>query len=101
MVREAGGEVVEAADGVAALEAARADGIDLVFLDLNLPKASGLSVLSAIKSSAKAPRVVVITNHATDAHRRECLARGADEFLDKADAFERVADILSQTASPP
>jgi CheY-like chemotaxis protein len=51
-------------------------------------------VLSDLKSSASTPVVIVLTNHATAAHRERCLAAGATDFLDKTRDFERIPGLL-------
>ena len=45
-LRLSGYEVTEAPDGAAGLREAAADGVDLVLLDIMLPKRDGLEVLS-------------------------------------------------------
>jgi two-component system chemotaxis response regulator CheY len=48
----AGFEVVTASDGVEALEAIRANAeIELIILDLNMPRMDGLAMLEAMRSS--------------------------------------------------
>ena len=56
----AGHEVFHAADGGGALEAVRAERIDLVLLDLMLPVMSGLEVLQHLKSDAQHARIPVL-----------------------------------------
>jgi CheY-like chemotaxis protein len=97
MLREQGpGHTVDAArDADEALARARATAPDLVVLDIHLPGTSGLLVLPALKALPSTPRVVVLTNDAGEAHRRVCLALGADHFFDKAKEFERVLDVVA------
>jgi DNA-binding response OmpR family regulator len=56
----AGHEVFHAADGGGALEAIRAERIDLVLLDLMLPVMSGLEVLKHLKSDPERARIPVV-----------------------------------------
>jgi CheY-like chemotaxis protein len=89
------GAVVHMADdGDAALAFARQQPIDVVVLDLHMPGSEGLELITAFRVLARVPRVIVLTADATEQHRRACLVRGADAFLDKATDFERVAALI-------
>ncbi len=66
-----------------------------VILDLKLPDGSGFEVLREIKKSeGKPPLVVMLTNFASEQHRRKSLAEGADYFFDKTTEFEEVLAVL-------
>jgi CheY-like chemotaxis protein len=97
MIRELGpAHTVDAAPSAGeGLALARATAPDLVVLDIHMPGTSGLAVLPALKALPSAPRVAVLTNDAGDAHRRQCLALGADHFFDKAREFERVLAVVA------
>jgi CheY-like chemotaxis protein len=79
-----GFEIRDAPDGVAALAMVRERQPDLMFLDLNIPGASGADVLTALKAdpSTKNVRVIVVT--ATGEEGRDfALSLGADEYFTK------------------
>lgn len=96
LAREAGcAEVDEAAAADDALAAARVRPPDVVVLDVHLPGKTGLSIVGALKALPSPPKVIVLTNHPTEAHRRQCLSHGADHFLDKANDFPRLIDLLA------
>lgn len=98
-------EVVEAADGAAALaafEAATAAGavFDLVFLDMVMPgERSGLDVLSSLLASQPSTRVVLVTALAPD-HPDVTTARslGAFAVLTKPVRFDAVQDVVALLA---
>lgn len=93
-------EVVgEAEDGARAMACIAELRPDAVVLDLRLPDVSGLELLPAIKALPHPPRVVVLTNHAEDRYRRECLARGADAFVDKSSPFSALVGALTDESS--
>jgi len=74
----------EAADGASALQMVREQQPDLMFLDLNIPGASGADVLQELKSDpvTAAIRVIIVT--ATGEEGRDfVLALGADEYFTK------------------
>lgn len=90
----AGVEVRQARDAIEAAAALAAAPIDVIILDLHLPDGSGLLVLDRAKAKNPAVVVVVLTNDASEQHRRECLLHGADYFFDKSHHFAHAVDIV-------
>jgi two-component system, response regulator RegA len=91
-----GFEVMTAESAEAAVRSAARRSPDFVVVDLKLPGASGLSVVSALKTKNPAARVVVLTGYASIATAVEAIKLGALYYLAKpvtADdimaAFER------------
>jgi two-component system phosphate regulon response regulator PhoB len=97
----------EAADGPSALQMVREQQPDLMFLDLNIPGASGADVLQELKSDPLTADVRVIIVTATGEEGRDfVLALGADEYFTKPfsptallKTVERVLD-LGETSWP-
>jgi DNA-binding NarL/FixJ family response regulator len=69
---------------------------DAVILDLQMPGGSGLEVLRTIRQSRPSVWVLICTNYPYPQYREECLAAGADYFLDKSAEFERIPEILRE-----
>jgi DNA-binding response OmpR family regulator len=59
------------------------EGIDIVLLDHELPDASGLEILDAIRARPNPPAVVMITGHGNESLAATALRRGADDYLAK------------------
>ena len=80
--------VLTASSGEEALELLRGmiELPSLVFLDLKMPGMSGFDLLRKVRSDErlKKVRIIVVTNSALEADRRESYAAGADWFLQKA-----------------
>lgn len=74
----------EAADGPSALAMVREQPPDLMFLDLNIPGASGADVLTQLKSdpATKDVRVIIVTAVGEEG-REYVLSLGADEYFTK------------------
>ncbi|MHB8892310.1 MAG: response regulator [Candidatus Limnocylindrales bacterium] len=81
-LRAAGFTVTLAADGLEGLERWRADGPDLVLLDVMLPKMDGLEVCRAIRREATTP-IVMLTARADTIDVVVGLESGADDYLRK------------------
>ena len=63
---------------------------DAVILDLQMPGGSGLEVLRAIRQTDPSLCVVICTNFPYPQNRDECIAAGANFFLDKSAEFEKI-----------
>ena len=99
---EADYHVIEAADGEAGLQAARAEVPDLVLSDVMMPKMDGYTLCEHIKGDKKLQHipVVLLTAKADDADTLHGLAMGADDYLSKPyNADELRARIANQIAS--
>jgi len=60
---------------------------DCVLLDYQIEGGTGVQLLRAVRSQSPWTEFIVLTNHATDQHRRACLDAGARLFLDKSSEF--------------
>lgn len=77
--------VVEARDGIQALEMARAERPDLIFLDVQLPRLNGFEVCRRLRQEPALERakIVMLTAASREADRAQGQAAGADEYLTK------------------
>jgi CheY-like chemotaxis protein len=80
-----GYEVIEAKNGVEALEAAQTKSPDIIIMDLSLPVMDGWEAtrrLKAVERTRKIP-VVALTGHALAGHSKGARDAGCDSFLAK------------------
>ena len=84
---EAGFQVDIASDGLAAIRLLHFTPPDVVVLDVEMPKLSGLDVLRYLHSdtSLKAVRVIILSNMYIGGEQRELAAVEADKTLAKSD----------------
>ena len=82
LVRE-GYEVAAAADGEAALEAARSERLDLVLLDVMLPGMSGVEVLRVLRREGVTTPVIILSAKGDEIDRVVGLKVGADDYVAK------------------
>ena len=73
--------VAEAADGQEGLERQSADPVDMVLMDLRMPRMDGIAATAALKQLADPPNVIVLTTFDADDYVVRALAVGADGFL--------------------
>ncbi|QDU23156.1 response regulator transcription factor [Urbifossiella limnaea] len=104
-LRLSGYEVTEAPDGAAGLTEGAAAGVDLVLLDLQLPKRDGLDVLAEIRRTCPTRPVIVLTARGTEDDRVKGLKMGADDYVVKPfsakELLARVEAVLRRTLKPP
>ncbi len=75
----------EAGDGEEALSILRAEAVDLVLLDLSMPKLDGMGVLRAMKQDERlrSVPVLIISSNEEVQSVAQCLDQGADDYLTK------------------
>src|SRR5262249_43932030 len=82
-IREAGHECQWIKDGVAGLDAARAQKHDVIVLDLLLPGESGLSLLEKLRKDGIKTPVLILTALGSVDDRVTGLKMGGDDYLVK------------------
>ena len=95
-----GHEVTVAHGGAEALALWNQRRPDAVFLDLRMPRISGLDVLRAIRNADADLVVVVITGHASPEERETAHRLGVTDFVEKPFYLNRVGDALAGLAHP-
>lgn len=80
-----GYDVEVATDGEKALEMARSNGPDIIFLDIRLPKLDGFGVLDALRKDPRTERlpVVILSNYSEKQLIERGLRMGARDYLIK------------------
>ncbi|MDQ7778227.1 MAG: response regulator transcription factor, partial [Planctomycetota bacterium] len=76
-------EVIEAEDGEAALEHAFSPLIDLILLDLRIPKIDGMDVLAKVRKARPTVPVIIISARGREEDRVRGLKEGADDYIVK------------------
>jgi len=80
-----GYDVVEAADGQAALKRARESAPDLVLVDIQMPRLDGYAVLRELRADPRLSKlyVVALTAYAMQGDRDRALNAGFDGYITK------------------
>lgn len=86
--------VAEAADGRAAVHAARAHRPDVAVVDLQMPALDGLELTAELNRVLPDCKVVILTGHGRPPHLQRALAAGAKGFLPKGAPSGTLADVI-------
>ena len=104
-LRQRGFTVVTAADGEEALRQAGTEGLDLILLDLIIPKLQGIEVLRRLKQDARtAPiPVIVLSNLGQGRDIEQAMEAGAVAYFIKANLSlqDLVAEVNKVLADRP
>lgn len=97
-IRAPGREILEAQDGESGLQQLKEAGVDLAFLDLNMPIRDGISILTELQSHPdwRCPEIIVLTANDCIDIAVECIRRGAADFLTKPYEIEQVRSIVKR-----
>lgn len=100
-LREQGCRVTTCLDGESGYAEALRESYDLIFLDWDLPRLSGLEVAQRLRSGEPAvrhARIVGMTAFATMETRKACLDAGMDAFITKPISEERLLAVLREAS---
>jgi two-component system cell cycle response regulator DivK len=93
-------ELLEAHDGEAGVAAARRDMPDVIVMDVQLPKLSGLDATRAIRAhpeTAKIP-IIVVTSFALSGDDKKAMDAGASAYLAKPYSPRQLLDTIRKMA---
>lgn len=98
-------QVIQAADGVTGLTEARRPGVDLVLLDLLLPRKDGFDVLTELRATHPSLPVIILTARGSEDDRVRGLRIGADDYVVKPfsarELLARVEAVLRRSPERP
>lgn len=92
-----------ASDGLEALEIAKTTEVDLILLDLLMPRSSGLDFLNAYKiQEHPKTKVIILTNVYSGELLNRTLTLGASQYLIKADITpKKLTEIVDEALNKP
>ena len=97
--------VIEAADGLAAIETIRTCDPDVMLLDMDMPVLNGIEVMRIVRSPGVFPRpnlpIIMLTSRGHRSSVLHALRAGAHEFLVKPTSAKALRDRLSAIAYKP
>ena len=91
-------EVVEAADGIEALDSVAATAPDLIVLDWHLPNMNGIETCRTLRARSNLPVIMVSANRSNSKQR--ALEAGANDYISKPfslnDLLTRIEAVLER-----
>jgi two-component system nitrogen regulation response regulator NtrX len=95
VLEDDGYKVFNAGDGRVALEILQKNFVDVVLLDLWLPKMGGIEVLQQIKGMEGEVPVIIISGHGTIDAAVKATKEGAFDFIEKPLSIDRVLNVIN------
>ena len=95
---DAGHSVVQAQDGVEALEKARENRIDAFVVDINMPRMDGITLVKELRAlpTYKFTPILMLTTESQDSKRQEGKAAGATGWLVKPFNPEQLLNVIKK-----
>ena len=97
ILEPAGHEIIEAEEGVVALERYYLEKPDLVFLDLTMTGMYGIDVLNKLREMDPQARVIIASADIQSSTREMVDAGGASAFINKPFTSEKVLSAVTET----
>jgi two-component system chemotaxis response regulator CheY len=94
----AGYGVVEAGDGSAGLAAAKANAVQLVVTDLNMPNMNGIEFIRALRQLPpyRGVPIVFLTTESDDAMKKDAKAAGATAWITKPFKQDQLVGVVKK-----
>ena len=97
-LKSAGYTVIEAADGQEGLDKAKANTVNLVLTDQNMPKMDGLTLIRTLRSlpQYKATPILMLTTESSDTMKAQGKASGATGWLVKPFDPQKLLEVVKK-----
>ena len=95
-------EILEVEDGTAALELARKELPELIFLDWSMPGSTGIEVCRALRENPETAqiKVVMLTARSDSRDREAGFEAGADDYITKPFSPLQLLDKVTEVLGP-
>ncbi len=94
-LRKTKAKLLWAKNGIDAVEIVRNNTIDLVLMDINMPKMDGIEATRIIKTEFPSIIVVVQTAFVLSGEEKLCMDAGCDEFITKPIRLKYLLDTIN------
>lgn len=92
-------EILEATNGIEAIESAKANHPDVIFLDIKMPGCSGIEAAKKIRESMPEVIIVFVTAYDYFDYAKEAISIKAEEMLLKPVKIESVLELVGKITS--
>jgi signal transduction histidine kinase len=90
--------VLIARDGLEAMALARSGGPDLMLIDVQMPKMTGLEVMRRLRAESRfaAVPIIALTAHVLPEDKERCLQAGANDFISKPSSMSQIVTMIEK-----
>lgn len=92
------GEIFEADSAEAAIDIFNKNNIDIIIMDLGLPKMNGIDATKQIRSSNKDVKIIMLTSHNDEKEVLNSLKAGANAYCSKEINPQRLVQVVQSVA---
>jgi UDP-3-O-acyl N-acetylglucosamine deacetylase len=96
VLADEGLRVIEAVDGVEALEVSQREHPELVLLDIWMPEMDGIQVLERLRAEPNSPEVVMISGHGNIEAAVKATKLGAFDFIEKPFSLDGLLRVVNR-----
>ncbi len=90
LLRNSGYDVIEAEDGIDALEKLAVHDCDLIITDMNMPRMGGIEFVRTLRQNRSQVYVIMVTAFGTPDTEKNALRTGVNEYLTKPFDFDEL-----------
>ncbi|UCF34498.1 MAG: response regulator [Phycisphaerales bacterium] len=90
-------DIVEASDGLEALDQYKRESPDLIFIDWNMPNMDGITLVRKIREIDKNTPLIMCTTQAEKSRVLEAIKAGVNNYVVKPFMTESLAEKITQT----
>ncbi|MGE5364663.1 MAG: response regulator [Bacteroidota bacterium] len=97
-LREAAYEVIEAADGIDALNKLKTSQVNMIITDLNMPNLDGIGLIKSVRSNPlyKFIPIIMLTTESQDSRKNEGRQAGATGWIVKPFKPEQLLNVVKK-----
>ena len=97
-LKSSGYTVIEAVDGQDGLDKAKANSVNLILTDQNMPKMDGLTLIKSLRAlpQFKATPILMLTTESSDAMKAQGKAAGATGWLVKPFDPQKLLEVVQK-----
>lgn len=90
LLHNSGYDVIEAEDGIDALEKLAVHDCDVVITDMNMPRMGGIELVRTLRQNQSQVYVILVTAFGTPDTEKNALRAGVNEYLTKPFDFDEL-----------
>ena len=91
--------VFEVSDGQAAIDMYKQEHPDITFLDIVMPVKDGITAVKEICAYDKDAYLIMVSSVGTQAHLKEALKSGANDFIQKPATIEQLKAVITNAVT--